>query len=587
MKKKNMLFLLPLLLLTACEGTSSSLPSSPSSSVGESSTSSSTEDSSLVSSSEDSSQGSSLSSSLDSSSSSSSVEEEIDLGESLAAFSQGYKMEATVLQDVNGRRSRYITRTQVKNDKITFVVYQTVAEDETPSTDLYSLFETYVLDSKTGRALSTRRDISNKANTYTVYNPLTSEPYLFVEDGYRNIFLELSEADFEKSEAGYTYLLEDETKTSHLSNQLYGNPGMVLSSFSIVPEKDGTLSFTATLTFTSSATEYRYDYEGTFAPLGDNEEILERAKPYDPVEDEKFTTALERLRQNDYTVTVTNLSDGQESVSTYMTNADGIRYKTQEGEMTYDMYYYVTEEGDVQECQKVGDSFIRLGDPMEGSLDELRPSLAVDRACLNATGENTYAIREDVEGDMANFTILYAEASELSDFTITLGEDTITMENIYGKTKTTLVFSNIGSTQLGITPEEVQEPSTDVALKDLLEESSLEFLSTIMSEEDINALPAPEGFADSMWVNLAEGEPLLMLVYNGEQAFSQEDIDAYVEKILSLGYTEREESLNEGGLAYNKTSMVNGEEKTVYLEVLDYDGFFTIVIMDEALTSEM
>lgn len=555
--KKILFWILPLLAsLAACA------PGAGSSSTTSSTTASST-----------------TSSSTSSSSTTSTVPVLPKFSDVLENLKKGYKMEAEVQQIMGKKTTRYLTETQAIQDKITFHVFSSVSEEEVPTKDKEVLFETYIKDPDTGRVLATRLDISNKVNKYLYYNPATSEPYLFDTDGYQNFFMNLDTQDFAEEDQSYSLVSSDVALKNAIGTQLYGNPGFNLDSLTLQVQDDGSLSFQSTLTFKGASTSYQYDFDGLFVPLSDGEEILDCAKPKDPVKDDAFDTAFQNLRKNNYSLTVQNY-EGQEllDTSTYQTTENGIRYVSNDGADTYDMYYYTTADGLVQECQKQGDFYVRLGEPMEGSLDELRPSLGVDRACLSFE-DGLYSRLPDVEGDMSNFTILNAEASELSDFTIAINKENIVISNSFGDSKTVLTFTDIGSTILGVTPDDVKDPETGVSLVTLLDNATKDFLLTFMSEEDLNALPAPEGYDQEAWVNWTEGEPYAMLVYSGKTAVTSEAIESYCLCLEELGYSPFEESLN-GGNAYTKATTVDGHSKTIYAEILDYDGSFTIVLMD-------
>lgn len=540
MKKNTFLFLLPL-LLTACETTDSSVSSSTSST--QESTSSITSDSSS------------------SSESSVALPEFEDI---LPLFQNGYKMSATSVETTGGKRTTTTAETESQNEKITFR-----SIDETGRT---LFFETYY-QKEDDQLKSARLDISNTLNFYSLYNPVTYDYYLFEQDGFMNFFLELAMDDFQKE--GTQYILEkgDAALENAIVTQLYGNPGFDLQSLAFEVADAKTLSFEADFTF---QTTYSYHYEGTFAALEEGEAILERAVPYPEVSDSTFETALEKLKAGNYTL-VQKDYEGDELLSTsnYKINEKGVSYQTN----GYDMYYYVTEDGKIQICERFDDVYVRQGEPEEGSLKELMPSFRLSPATMDKTAENVYTLKDDVEGDLLAMTIFETAASELSDFTLTITDEKIVATNVSGEYKTELTFTDLGTTDHGIADEDIQDPSTSADFIDLLEEESANNLLALMGEE-ANSFPAPTDFTQPYWIDWTEDPSAFLFFVYYDEIFdtTDEDLQAYGEVLEGLGYQSFAESLN-GGLAYTK-ELENGI--TLYLEAVNDYGTFCLIFMDFA-----
>lgn len=538
--KKNIffLFLLPL-LLTACG------PKDDSSSSSDSSTQESTSSASQES----------------SSSPSSAVLPE--LKDILPLFQNGYKMNAKAEETTGGKTTTTTAETESQNEKITFR-----STDESEKT---LFFETYY-QKKDDQLESTRLDISNTLSFYPLYNPVTYEYYRFEQDGFRNFFTALTIDDFRKE--GTKYLLETEKATleNAIVTQLYGNPGFDLRSLAFEVEGTKTIAFEADFSFQAS---YTYHYEGTFVALEEGETILERAVPYPEVSDATFEEAIEKLTAGNYTL-VQKDYEGEELLSTsnYKINEKGVSYQTN----GYDMYYYVTDDGRIQICEKLDGFYVRQGEPEEGSLKELMPSFRLSAATMDKE-EDVYTMKEDVEGDLMTMTIFEAVASELADFTITITDDQILATNVSGESKTELTFTDLGTTDHGISESDIKDPSTSADFIDLLEEESADNLLALMGEE-ANTLPAPTNYTQPYWVDFTEDPSLFLffLYYDEVTVPTQEDLLAYGEVLEGLGYQSFEGSLN-GGLAYTK-ELDNGI--TLYVEILDYDGIFTLIFMDMA-----
>ncbi len=548
MKKKNVLFLLPLLLLSACDttsSTSSSASSSTSSSLPSSTTS-----------------GSSSSSSSSTSSATAPTFDEV-----LPLFENGYRMKAEAVETTASGSTTTQAETQSQNDKITF--RSTDAEGNV------LFFETYY-QLEGDELRSTRLDISNTVNLYPLYNPVSSDYYSFQADGFWNFFDGLTLDDFLKE--GENYLLQaNATLENAVVTQLYGNPGFTLDSLSLAVAGEDSLSFEADFRY---STTYTYHYEGTFTALKEGEDILERATPYPGVNDEDFSIAIGKLKAGDYTMVQQDYEDGElVSTANYKANAKGVSYQS----MGYDMYYYVTDDGLIQACERFDDVYVRQGEPMEGSLDELLPSFRVSPSTLDKDG-NTYTMKDDVEGELSVFTVLGAGADQLADLTITIAEDQIQVVNVLGDYRTELTFTDFGTTDHGIAEGDIQDPAEESLFVDLLEESSVSNLTALMGEE-ASLLPAPADFTQPYWIDWTEDPTAFLFFVYYDEVFdtTDEDIQAYGAVLEGMGYAPFDGSLN-GGLSYTKT-LDNGT--TVYVEAVNDAGTFCLIFMDMANYDQM
>ena len=284
-----------------------------------------------------------------------------------------------------------------------------IFEDETRTNK--DIHEYYIGQEDDEHIYSTRLNVNNEYNYYKVYNPFTYEYYKW-EDGFDNVFLSLSKESFNKID-DLSYSLKEEslaTISDGFSTLLYGNPGLELTSLNIVLKED-VLKLESTLKFEDS---YTITTTSVVLEKGADVNMDYRSLPFDEVPDETWEEMLNKLNENNYTTVVENYEDDiLDSTSIYYTEEDKVYWETG----TYYTGYYLLDDGTIQEVYKQNDQFYKSGAPIEdGSLDELRPSLEISRACFDLN-DGVYTLKSGVEGDSFALTILEAYADEFDEFT--------------------------------------------------------------------------------------------------------------------------------------------------------------------------
>lgn len=516
--------------------------------------------------------------------------EPVTFDDVLKSYQKGYKLSATFNESYGEVNRTFYSETQVEDGKLTYRMKNNENDTE------FRINETYI-KGENGRVLSTRLDVSNTLNTYTVYNPSTSNPFMFDEDGYSNFFKLLEASDFEVKDQTYTLKMDLEDSDAiyeSISTQLYGNPGLVLDTFVINLDEAGIESIDSTLSFKGASVDYSYTAEIEISPLGENVTIEVAYSPFEEVEDATFDDAFEKLKQGNYTVTVDNYDGDVLSFSSiFKTTKDGIYYKTPaENDDFYEIAFALnSEDGLIYEASKGEDGnyyFTELVG-MEGSLDELRPSLAIARECFDYNAEtSTYTMKDGVEGDTGALTILPVVADIFDDISISIKDNEVVVTNIYSDQKTVLTFSNIGTTTQDFTYESFLQPAQDVLLKNLIDPTVAVAMLNFMSSEDIDALVAPSTANTSEYIEFGDVlDVYLMLVYSDDSITVTESmLTSYGETLEGLGYSPYDEPML-GGYAYTKTTTLDfGNSVTTYIEALDYEGYFTIIISTPELLAE-
>ena len=550
MRAKKLLTTFCLVALTGCQfgNVPTSTPIQPSSSTTQNSTTSSSTTSS------------------DKTSSTTSKEEVLDLESCLDEFKNGIKLSIDVEENYSNQTNMYYLRNTSKEKEFSTILYKNSDRNEK------SIHEYYTSLEGSDRIYTTRLDVSNTYNYYSLYNPATSEFYNW-NDGFNNAFLSLTVDSFTKVNNSSFSLKEElmESKSNEFSTLFYGNPGLKLESLNI-SKKDEKLIFEGTMMFESVA-NYTYNVKAEVITYGSNTEMDYRALPYEEVDDSDFSLIYTKLHAGNYTAVVENYDDGiLDDTSYYYLNSDKLYYETQ----SYKAGYYEVGDGTLQEVKKQGDEFYKVGTPIEASLDELKPSLQFNRACFDKTEDGVYKLKAGVEGSMSTFTVFETYAEELDEFTITIGEnyEYFVFENVSGDYSTVVTFSNFGSTDTGFDADSVLEPMATTSWQDVVDEDSYQLLVDIAGEEAAN-IPVPENY--DVWYQLSEEPEYVFFAAEASETID-DDIFAYYLALMDAGYFISEEEGMNGGVMGLKEIEVNGESHVLVVEFLEYEGMFCVLV---------
>ena len=375
---------------------------------------------------------------------SSSLETKITIKSLIEDFKNGLKLEVIGTEKYNDTTNNLYLQTTSKEKEFSFIQYKDKEHKEK------RLHEYYTSLAKDEQVYATRLDVSNKYNYYPVYNVATYE-YFTWNDGYNNPFLTLTEEDFIEDGNSFNLKTESLSKSNAVTNLFYGNPGLSLDSLEISYDASGIISFYCDAYFDGKTT-YEYSFEAKVLSKGISTEMDYRVIPYEKVTDNLFSSMLTQLKKNNYTATVYNFyNDVIENVSYLYSNNDKLYYETGE----YKTGFYLLDDKTVQEITKSGSTFVKVGEPMKGSLDEVRPLFKINRACFDLNA-GVYKLKDNVEGSISVITLFEANAEELDNFTITKTDNGYTFTNISGKNKTVVIFTNIGNTDVGFTKDTVR-----------------------------------------------------------------------------------------------------------------------------------
>ena len=547
-KIPTLLLVLPFVLACNPSNTYSSISSS-SSQTSSSSSSSSLEESSSESS---------------SSSSSSQEDPSLNLIGLLKELSKGIKLDVHVEEQYGLFTNNYYLQNTSKPKEFSLIQYKDQTKQE-------ALLREYYTSLEGDFVYQTRLNVNNEYNYYKVYNPMTYEFFVWT-DGYDNLFSLLNKNDF-------TYISKDnyslnsdkvEQYSSYLSTLLYGNPGLLFSTFEI--DFKGELTLTATGYFKGSA-NYSYNITATAIESGANTKMDYRSEPFEEVSDIRFETFLNDLRTNNYTAHIYEKDGADKLESVFYSNPDKVYYEVLE----YKSGFYVNKDGLVQEVKKVGNNFYKVGQPMEGDITEVMPKFKLSRAVFDRTNKG-YILKDGIEGDLSVFTILQTLGDELDKLTIAETDEGYEITNVCGTLTTKIYFTNIGATNVGFDEETVLEPISVDSWADVLDEEGYQHLVNVVGEQSAAIIPVPEAYTE--WYQLSEEPEYAMLGATGYDSL-EDDIYAYYLKLIDKGFSiSEEEGINGGVVAYFEC--LDNPEETVIIEFLNYDGVFAILVYLES-----
>lgn len=496
----------------------------------------------------------------------SSSENKLDLQTVINEFSKGIKVSSELDEIYQGKATKLFLQNTSKPYEFSFIQYK----DQTRSEKVLREYYISLDDDNKNYVYATRLNVSNQYTYYPMYNPATSEYYTW-ENGYNNIFLTLNDESFEKID-DLNYSLKEQLlleTSAGFSTLIYGNPGLTLTSLTLSNIEDE-LYFSGSFIFDS---RYSYTFNAKVIQQGENTKMDYRNEPYENINDDKFEGMLTALKANNYTTTVKNYQNNNlVSTNYYYTEEDKVYWETED----YQSGFYLLENNLVQEVYKEGNNFYKIGSPLEGSLDEVRPTLKISRACFDVNND-VYSLKSDVEGSLTAITILEAYADDLADFTIEINQDSYVFANIRNTYKTVVTFTNIGTTDCGFDATTVLEPVSATSWEEVLDNDSFELLYSITGEEIYN-IPVPTGYIDWGMEYIEDEINVGFLFAEGSETLV-EDLLTYENDLINAGYVLADEIGFVGeGKMFLKQINLNNTNHILAIELVEYFSAFAIAM---------
>ena len=496
------------------------------------------------------------------------------LEKALKDFSSGIKVDVVGAEDYYGSVTNYVMTNTSKSKEFSMIMYNNEQKEE-------KLLREYFCAQDDEYVYSTRLNIANKYNYYQIYNPANGDFFTW-EDGFDNVFTLLNAEDFEKVESNKYSLKKDALSTynDYFSCLFYGNPGLDFSVITLtIDGKD--LLFKGAAGWQESL-NYSYNFTASVSSKGGETSMDYRDLPLEEVNDPRFEQLLDAIKQNNYTATIVNEDDMDDrETSYYYCNPDKLYYVTP----TYESGFYVDEFDMVQEVVEEAGEYYKVGAPMEININRFMPSFDISRATFDSIDEHTLKFKKGIEGDMGVFTVLETWTETLDNLTIKEESNNIVITNIHEDNKTTITFSDIGTTNVGFEINNVNDAKIVDGWDKLLDSESYNYLVSIAGLEVIEKLPIPTSYHGHEWYQLSE-ENYYGFLASQARFTIETDIEKYHEQLTQAGFTlSSEKGLNDGCLATIETTL-DSVLTTIAVEYLEFEGLFCILVYDAALLLE-
>lgn len=408
----------------------------------------------------------------------------VDLENLLNELRQGVKIETEGSETYKGQTQKLFFESASKSKEFSFVSY---FDSERTREGIH---EYYTNKENDDLVYSTRLDVSNQYHYYKISK--NSDEFYRWDDGYDNVFLELSKKDFVMTAPNQYELVSSALMDleDYFSTLFYGNPGLDFHTVTFDFSHPNSYQLNAQAFFGS---DYIYEFSSVIVEKGSDTKMNYRLEPFEDVEDEVFEEMLLSLKANNYKAVIQNFVKGEEvDGSIFISNEDKISYITG----YYDYGYYVTEDGLLQAVERQDGNYYKTGLPEEGDLNDWRAKFHLSRACFDLSESNhTYTLKKGVEGGLSCITLLEASADELDQFSIT-GDSTsgYIFTNINGNYKTIVTFTDIGRADVGFNQDSVLDPIPSTSWSELLSDGDYQALVDLIGEENASTIPVPQGY---------------------------------------------------------------------------------------------
>lgn len=508
-----------------------------------------------------------------------------------------YHLENVVHEKINNSSKYYINESLHNGSEFTYEQYKSFDTEAEINKETRLLFETYSREKESGKLLASRLDVGNKIAYYDVMMPDGSGYMNWDLLGYDNMFKDLKSTHFSKfSEDTYTLDLDNpvvKPLAKRIGTQLYGNGGFDIQGLSLYIDKTGITSFnTVFKDYISSTgnTTYSYTIDSKVVAKGESVKFTRRAQPKEAIEDAAFTTAINSLKEHNFTMTHTNyVKDVVTHVNTIKTNKDKLYSIRENKEEKTTLHEAIYKKGDsFYNATLIGANLYQAGVVDEKIFTAHFPTFDIARSSFKKDETGTYVfLKNEIEGDFDVATQFENEVTILKDFTIKLEEGKITFTNSSKDFKTVVEFTNINSTDTGFTSETVKiYDSTKATWDDLVRPNDLAIIQAIFGDDYNVNLPIPANMRklDSWSIMDLSEDPnahIYLLAYQptGTSDFVpvQKDVDDYATSLTALGYTKLPKPTL-GEVAFTKYVSFGGVVYNSHVEPILDTGTFMLYI---------
>ncbi len=429
--------------------------------------------------------------------------------------------------------------------------------------------------------------LDNKIAKYYVTSGST---YLkWMDAGYYNPFTEFSSSDFVKdSDNPNNFTLQTNANTSKdglnaLGASLSGQIGLDVKSFTL--KTNGISATGYDIVFNDVSTSYGTMHiyaSGTITDIG-----YDLVTPIKPVSG-NLIPELDQALANYQTLSYKAEATLSNKIIKAEICQNGLNYDYYHlnGEK-YANYGYYQKGKNVQGITKIGDTYYEDSDPINDVLfSQVVPTMAISSVFFTESDESTAdkkvykfnnAYKDVVTKDSATFAIL--KGSVVGDLSIILEKDKLTFYNVLSDSANeTYTYYDLG--KVDDFTKDIQSDCSLLTWSDLLsnQPTDLEKLySNTISKEYLDLIPTVGGKRSLVTLNFnAQRGDLAQILYSISDYNDGLSLILDYEAIMKEnGYSETEKTSSTKDVVFEKELTVNGETKTVSVEVILGASYFT------------
>lgn len=509
----------------------------------------------------------------------------------------GYQLNGKIFYYTSDGYSNYYVDLKVKKDGYEFKRFES-AQNEDPSRDevYISYYYTYDQTALIPYVSEPVLDISNQVDyspapigdngTYVTWN----------SSSYVNLLSKLRFEDFTSID-DRTFLLKNDAAgmdgfLNRFAEQIYPkNPGRTIKSLAFVFDRK-TKGFTLDLTFNpfGGFSKNEMEYTAEVIP-GDFFDFENEVKTYQGSEKEALEEAFGKLRKYHYSFTdiIQKPNDEQSALvveSSFSGKTDGknlIIASTGE-EMTTDFLYQSTDDNTIQQAIHLKDSYYAYHDPVKAKITALLPTFDISTVFFDYdSSKGVYVYNRKAAFTKSQTYNMSGEGMAVSEMEIKTDKTKVTFNINFNYPQRTeeIVYTFLDDNLSILDDITIKDDCSELLMSDLLKTypKTLNMLITkVGGKDNLNLIPTLGGKESVAGLYLSDGvdsegeetkEKYFGIEYRLVKNTGYSQILAFEKKLVKNGFIL--DKVNQGshfnGDLYKKTIIVNGQEKTMALDV--------------------
>lgn len=519
----------------------------------------------------------------------------------LSDMAYGYRFKTTATTLTSDGYSNYCLDIGVKDNGYEFIRYDSKQNQEADRNSVYvEYFYSYDPEAFTPLVSMPMLDISNKIDYYPY--TINGKNLEWYDSGYQNMFTYFEKDNYLDDEGTYTLDVEDDYVKTYLpllATQFLHEYTRTIKEFSFIYNKDND-GFDVNIVFnpiTGSFSNTELEIQGQVIP-GDDFEFKQAEYTKTGEEKEELNQVFSKLKNNKYSFVDTTYSIDENSNKTveskYSGKTDGSSLILESETSTSKMNFLYKNVGNnqIQQANKLGNDYYAYGSVINSSITPLLPSFDMSSIFFNKTDDNKYVYDGRANFLKTNTYNFSGEGLAVTSMNVTFDDDSVLFEigfdgstNIEEVKYTFLNESNIANSI------EIKTDCSDVKLSTLLEGYSKVLIGLeelIGGKDNLNLIPVVGGRQSVAGLYYSDGvdgdgeetkEKYYGIEYRLIGISGLEQIKLYETKLIEAGFiTTKTQGTHFSGDLFTKEIQVNGETKTLRLEVASGTTYQTLAI---------